>query len=477
MFTTVQVVRDLQPRWAWRLAFAFSILLNILAYEGWLDVLVVVWAATPFLYVGLRRMERLADAARLVRAAGVLTAAGVFYIFVKVTWEFGQVAGSESDVLFNYDSLWLMADDLISNLFTHTYLAVSNFLPPMFVGSSSMYLFGPDKLIDAQHGYHDQFLYLVPMHHVFFWRYYAGAAFVMVCFALYKSVTRVWRQPTAWNLALLVFLLMILLPGSTHSMIKYRPMNSMPAMTYHVTVGVIGAGLLISWLVVSAQRRWSPRMAGVLVVAVWATLFYGALARPVYLAHMAAQAGLGNLLYPNPMKALVEKLGGTYVAPAGLPVFQLMPYRRDDDIAKARLLLADLPNPLPPLDQWLPDRRGTGDYGGAKGGLDITGDATQYGYQIMSPPIPVKAGANYLFRVKFEVEQGRVCAGILSGDQQRWLVPPDGVSVELPLNAATVPDVRVVLANCYIVDSGNPSSRFRVAGGWYAMLTPATATP
>lgn len=477
MFTTTQVARGLQPKWAWWLAFAFSVALNILAYEGWLDVLVVVWVATPFLYIGLRRMDRLAEAARLIQVAAVLTVAGVAYIYVKVTFGFGQVAGSESDVLFNYDSLWLMADDLIANVFTHTYLAVSNFLPPMLVGSSSLYLLGPDRLVAAQHGYHEAFLYLVPMHHVFFWRFYAGAAFVLVLGALYQGVLRAWRRPSAWNLALIVFLLMLLLPGSTHTMIKFRPMNSMPVMTYHVTVGIIGASLLISWLLVSAQRRWSPRVATVLVVAVWATILYGALARPVYLAHMAAQAGLGNLLYPNPMKALVEKLGGTYTAPAGLPLYQLMPYRHDDEVAKARMMLADLPNPLPPLDQWLLTAATSAPAPSRLGGIDVVGDQTQYGYQMMSPPIPLQAGATYLFRVKFEAETGRVCAGILSGDQQRWVVPPDGATVEFSLPAVTVPDVRVVIANCYIVDSGNPNSKFRLAGGSFALLADRSATP
>jgi hypothetical protein len=158
-------------------------------------------------------------------------------------------------------------------------------------------------------------------------------------------------------------------------------------------------------------------------------------------------------------------------------VYQLMPYRRDDDIARARLVLSDLPNPLPPLDQWLPTAAEPVITPGATGGLDITGDKTQYGYQIMSPPIPVKAGASYLFRVKFETEEGRVCAGILSGDQQRWIVPPDGATVELPLNAVTVPDIRVVLANCYIVDSGNPNSKFHLIGGSYALLAERSPAP
>ena len=464
LFTAVQLVRGVGPRWLWYLAFAFSLALNIFGYEGWLDVLTLVWVSAPVVYFGLQRLGRQAEASRLLRVVGALTLAGILYIAIKVTFGFQQTQGSESDVLFNYNSLWLFTDDLISNVFTHTYLSISNFLPPMFVGASSFYQLGPDRLVGAQHGYHEAFLYLVPMHQVFFWRYYAGAALVLVCFAIVRAVMRMWQRPSLWTLALIVFLLMLLVPGATHTMIKFRPMNAMPVMTYHVTVGVIGASLLISWLLTSAQRSWSPRSTAALVVVVWATLFYGALARPPYLAHMAAQSGLGNLIYPNPMKTLVEKLGGTYTAPSGLLLYELMPFRRDDQIASARALLGDLPDALPLLDQWtttseqITTRQ-------AAGGLDVIGDATQYGYQLMTPPIAVRSGSSYLVRVKFEVQEGRVCAGILSGDQQRWVVPPDGATAEFQFNAAALDAVRVVFANCYLVDSGNPNSRFRVSGG------------
>lgn len=476
LFTATQLVRGATPLWAWVLAFVFSLALNMLGYEGWLDVLVLVWVSAPIVYVGLQRLGRPAEAGRLARVAGALTFAGILYIAIKVTFGFGQTQGSESDVLFNYDSLWLVADDLISNVFTHTYLSISNFLPPMFVGASSFYQLGPDRLVAAQHGYHEPFLYLVPMSQVFFWRYYAGAAFVLLGFSLVRAGVRMWRHPSTWTLALIVFLLMLLVPGATHTMIKFRPMNAMPAMTYHVTVGVLGASLLIAWLLTSAQRSWSPRWSAALVVAVWATLFYGALARPPYLAHMAAQSGLGNLLYPNPMKTLVEKLGGTYTSPSGLPVYQLMPYRRDDRIAAARALLGDLPNALPSLDQWTK----TSDQIAASlatGGLDVTGDATQYGYQLMTPPIAVRPGSTYLLRVKIDVQEGRVCAGVLTGDQQRWVVPPDGATAEFQFNAATLDAVRVVIANCYIVDSGNPNSRFRVSGGSYGRLADRESPP
>ena len=476
LFTAVQLVRGAQPAWAWAIGMAVSLALNIFGYEGWLDVLTLVWVALPVVYVGLRRMDRPAEARRFLATTAVLTASGIGYVIIKLSLGFGQGSGSESDVLFNYDSWWLIADDFISNVFTHTYLSVSNFLPPSLVGASAFYQLGPQRLIDAQHQYHEPFLYLVPMSQVFLWRYYAGAALVLLGVALAHTMRRSWRQPSAWTLVLMAGLLMMLVPGATHMLIKFRPMNAMPVMTYHVTVGVLGAALVISWLVTTAWRDWRNRTAAAgVVLAVWAIVFYGALARPPYLAHMAAQSGLGNLLYPNPMNVLVEKLGGTYTTPAGLLSYQLMPYRLDDQISSARLLLGDLPDALPPLDQWTK----TADQvvvATGPDGLSVTGDATQYGYQLMTPPIAVTPGADYIVRVKLEVQDGRVCAGILTGDQQRWVVPPDGGTVELSFNSAALDAVRVVIANCYLAPD-NPVTKFRVAGGSYARLAARESRP
>lgn len=466
----VQFVRGARPVWAWGSALVVSLALNVLGYEGWLDLLVLFWVATPLLVVGLRRMGATAEAARLAWLTLALTAVGVAYIVIKVTYGFGQTQGSESDVVFNYSSLWPIVDDVVSNVFTHTFMSVSNFLPPALVGASAFYRLGPEYLLTSQHGYHEPFNYLVPMQQVFFWRYYAGASFVLLLGALWLTVKRVWTRPSVWTLALGVFLLMILVAGPTHSLIKFRPMNSAPVMTYHVTVGVLGAALLIAWLLTSAWRAWRPAYAFALVAVVWAAIFYGALARPPYLSHMAAQAGLGEFLYPNPMRVLIESMGGTYEAPKGLALYRLMPYRFDEGLALARAALTDLPAPLPAPATWAP---GMAEWltpleGGA---IEVAGDSTQFGYQVMSPVVPVKPGTHYLLRLRFETVEGRVCAGVLSGNQQRWLVAPNGTSAEYAFDSGDLDGVRVVIANCYGYDGGNPRSRFKLTGGSFGILS------
>ena len=467
LFTAAQIVRGIEPRWLWKALFAVSLLFNMFGYEGWLDVLVLVWVSLPVVYISLRRLDLPAAAARMARVAGVLTVAGVVYLFVKITYGYGQVQGSESDVLFNYDNWRAIVDDLVANVFTHTYLSVSNYLPPLLVGSTSLYAIGAEPLIAAQHGYHEQYLYLVPMHHVFLWRFYAGAAFVGVVYALCRAMLRMWRRPSPWTLAALVFLLMILLPGSTHEMIKFRPMNAMPSMTYHVTVGIIGAGLLLAWLVTSAWRQWrSRRVAVVLVIATWSLVLYGALARPPYLAFMAAQGGLGESLYPNPMRTLIERAGGTYTPPPGLEAYRLAPFRQDQAMANARAALGALPASLPAARGWeptVPESARPVD-----GGVEIAGDSSLNGYQVMSPPVPVKPNTRYSVRVRFDVLEGRVCGGVLGGG--RWLVAPDGATAEYVFDSGSVEAIRVVLANCYVSDAGNPVSRFRLFGGSYGII-------
>jgi hypothetical protein len=415
-------------------------------------------------------MDAPAEAARVAWLTLALTVVGIAYIAVKVTYGFGQTQGSESDVVFNYTSPWPIADDIVSNVFTHAYMSVSNFLPPVLVGASAFYRLGPEYLLTTQHGYHEPFNYLVPMQQVFFWRYYAGATFVLLLGALWLTVKRIWARPSAWTLALGVFLLMILVAGPTHSLIKFRPMNAAPVMTYHVTVGVLGAALLISWLLTTAWQTWKPSNALVLVVAVWAAVGYGALARPPYLSHMAAQAGLGEFLYPNPMKVLIESMGGTYEGPRGLALYRLMRYRADENLALARAALADLPGHLPAPAQWQP---GVAEWLTpiAGGAIEIAGDSTQFGYQVMSPVVPVTAHTRYLLRLRFETVDGRICAGVLSGDQQRWLVAPDGTSVEYAFDSGDLDGIRVVLANCYGSESGNPRSRFKLIGGSFGIVS------
>ena len=105
------------------------------------------------------------------------------------------------------------------------------------------------------------------------------------------------------------------------------------------------------------------------------------------------------------------------------------------------------------------------------GAIDVSGDSTQFGYQVMSPVVPVTPGTRYLLRLRFETVEGRVCAGVLSGNQQRWLAAPNGTSAEYAFDSGDLDGIRVVIANCYGYDAGNPRSRFKLTGGSFGILS------
>ena len=96
--------------------------------------------------------------------------------------------------------------------------------------------------------------------------------------------------------------------------------------------------------------------------------------------------------------------------------------------------------------------------------LRIVGDETKYGNQIVSPPIPVKANYDYVFRLPLKLEEGRALLKVTDLDpnlnQQQSLAANvvdlvEGVTpaeqalkrVELSFVSANQSQVRLVLAN------------------------------
>src|SRR3954467_15729745 len=121
--------------------------------------------------MGLDRQRR-----RLVAVTAIISCAGLVYIITKILVGYGQAPGMESDVVLNYPFLAPAIEDFLSNAFTNFYMALTNFLPPSLVSSTAFYQLGAEKLVELQHGYHAPFSYLVPMHYLFAWRYFAGMA-------------------------------------------------------------------------------------------------------------------------------------------------------------------------------------------------------------------------------------------------------------------------------------------------------------
>ncbi len=254
-----------------------------------------LWLATALTAVVAYRFDKRKWWPGLAFASGWLAVVCVAYLYMKINFGYGQSAGTESDVVFNYPTLAPKIEDVVSNVLTQFYMVVTNFLPPLFQSSTTFYELGGDRIVGLQHGYHSQFSYLVVMHYQFLWRYYAGASFMAFGYAAFRTVS---RSVTVWspeNFAATTFLLMAATGGPTHAFVKARPMNSMPVLGYHVIVGVLGAALLLSLFAKFAMARpWPRGVRASVVAAMWVTIFWGALTRPAVLSHEAAQVGLGD---------------------------------------------------------------------------------------------------------------------------------------------------------------------------------------
>ena len=445
------VVAERHVRW-WAAGFAVSLVACALSYEGWLDLAAVIAVAALLFAVISSHQHAQVRSRRLYTVLASVAGLAVLYVIVKTRLGYGQVAGSESDVVFNYRQWAPLVEDLASNIITHLYMSVTNFLPPMLTSSTALYEIGADGLVALQNGYHAPYSYLVPMHYLFLWRFAAGAVALGLAILLARLIARTWRQVSADRVTAITGLLMMWLSGSTHALIKIRPMKVTPVMSYHVLVGVIGAALLISYAVLIVWRDWRSGAARIAATAiVWSVLFYGALARPLMLSHLAAQSGLGGGLYPDPMASLLEMFGRSREPKGGREVYQLMkrPAGLRDDALTPPLMAGSVG--LPPLPMAAPDLSAWA----RMKGVTVTSTSEGYtvagneagGYQLMSPPVPVPTHHRLLARVGGTLDRGKVCLGILDKRQQ-WLVAPQFGAQELSADTGANDAVSFVFSTC-----------------------------
>jgi len=292
----------------WAPAGLLSLVVYALAYESWLDCVAWMWLAYPVLIV---LAYRAADYQRVKVAAAIVavtTVAVLGYVVVKTQLGFGQQPGSESDVVMNYglQHAVIALEDVIANWFTLVFIAITTYSPPiLFNGSISSWRYGTEELIALQHGYHEQRAYLVGYSHLFLWRFYAGFAVAALLYGLWRTLGAAWREVSTTNVANSLFLLMTLMPGATHMLVKYRPMHSAPFLGYHSYFGIVGVTLLISyammWIHTNGRHRW---LAWAVIVGVWVNVGYCALSRPSMLSHMAVESGFAP--YPDAWKNLKE---------------------------------------------------------------------------------------------------------------------------------------------------------------------------
>lgn len=281
--------------------------LLLLGYETWLDAGVVCLLLGVPVALVLQRHYGSAIAKRFVIYVCGAFALMLIYTAIKSTFGFGSGEGSETDLLFNYESLTAMIVDYASKVVTFSFTALSLVLPPPFAGSTALQMFGGQWMLDQQHGYHTQMQFLTYLNHVFMWRFFAGAYFVLAAALGIWAYVQLWKGRSEWWLWVTVIAVVMLLMGaSTHSLVKFRPMHSMPYLGYQVWVNVLGAIALVGVFVESAVRRltfWMPFMT---VTICWTALVWIGLSVRTSLGVYADNMWMGT--YPDPAGKLAAAL-------------------------------------------------------------------------------------------------------------------------------------------------------------------------
>jgi hypothetical protein len=118
--------------------------------------------------------------------------------------------------------------------------------------------------------------------------------------------------------------------------------------------------------------------------------------------------------------------------------------------------------PMPPLDAWRVAAAG-GEAAKIDGGLEVTGDRSKFGYQLVSPSIPGRPGHVYKARLPVSTDSGLVGVGVLNKAGEKWLVAPSQ-SEDLRFTADGTGEVEIVIANDNTQPPDHPS-RFTVRPG------------
>jgi hypothetical protein len=129
---------------------------------------------------------------------------------------------------------------------------------------------------------------------------------------------------------------------------------------------------------------------------------------------------------------------------------------------------SDVLKPLPALTSWISDKSGGVVVAPTNNGVHVKGNASQFGYQIVSPPITVASGRQVSMKLDYRVQNGNVCTGVLNERQTEWLVAATRATTEFSFQSRRNNRIHIVFANCNPSPHGNDASEFEVFAGSYS---------
>ena len=150
------------------------------------------------------------------------------------------MGGGEEEIIFTYPYIMLMLDDFLINIFTYLHAAITSFITPFFSFSNSLVFIGSEEIMAQQNGYHPAGNHLVSHSHLFMWRFVAGGMAFGFFYLLISNTINSFSTKNLLPVFIVLLCFMILFGFASHSIIKYRPYNSAPFLTYKCITSVIG---------------------------------------------------------------------------------------------------------------------------------------------------------------------------------------------------------------------------------------------
>ncbi len=124
---------------------------------------------------------------------------------------------------------------------------------------------------------------------------------------------------------------------------------------------------------------------------------------------------------------------------------------------------------LAPLRRWGIGSAGVEVEPVAGGGVRVDGDGSPFGYQIVSPPVPVPPGARLSLTLPLETESGRQGIGVLDAQAAAWLVSPTSDAMTVEFDSAGNDQVFVAVAN-NMPEGATAPSRFVLHSGFMTVV-------
>jgi hypothetical protein len=288
-----------------KVGFVLTLVIVAIGNEMWLNYAVplILGAAFTVAWALRHRAAAVARGARFVAAGAAIVLAAYLSIRLHSVGQY-LTPSAEEELVLTYSSVVMIAEDIATNFFTLLYMALSNYLPSFLFFSTSYTVWGEGAIIEQQHGYHPEKLHLVVASHLFLWRFGAGVLAAVFVWLVVRWLRQSWRAVDAHYLILVLLAIGVLTGFSTHLLIKMRPYNSTPMLTYKAMFSVFSFTLLLSYAVMRARGWFTSIVRYRLAIAgFWAVIVIAAITRP-----MAMNAGLsavGLTGHGNPISKIL----------------------------------------------------------------------------------------------------------------------------------------------------------------------------